>query len=155
VVCLASAGLAAVTYSSESGGPEGAFVALLIGGLPFLLLAGAGGLLFWRGGKETAEIALVEKQKKVLNMVKTQGQVDIREVALELGASLDDVRNMIHDLVGKELFHGYIHWDDGTLYSQEASAMQGRKTCPNCGGEQEFVGRGVIQCRHCGAQIFL
>ena len=154
-VCLAGAGVAAATYTSEDGGPEGAVVALLLGLVVVLPLAGGGAFLLWRGGKETAEMAYVEKQKKILNMVKTQGQVEVSEVALELKSSPAEVKVMIYDLVGKGLFHGYINWNDGTLYSKEASALQGRNTCPNCGGEQVFAGQGIIECRHCGAQVFL
>lgn len=155
VVCLVTAALAAVTYTSERGGPEGAVVALLLGALPFALLAGGGAFLFWRGSKEAQELAFVEKEKKILNMMNTQGQVEIGAVALELNSTRDEVQDMVYDLVGKGLFHGYVHWDEGTLYSREASALQGSNTCPNCGGEQQFVGKGVIECRHCGAQIFL
>jgi hypothetical protein len=116
---------------------------------------GGGTFLFWRGRKELSELSMIRKQKAILNMVKTQGQVEISDVVLELNTDTEEVRSLIYDLVGKGLFHGYINWDAGTLYSTQASALQGATTCPNCGGDQEFVGKGIIQCRHCGAQIFL
>ncbi len=28
-------------------------------------------------------------------------------------------------------------------------------TCPNCGGQLELGGKGIIKCPYCGAEIFL
>ena len=155
---LACGGIA-VSIASVSVDPNGTAGGMVLGVVLSLLVAapviGFGVFLFWRGRKELIELTRIKKQKTILNMVKTQGQVDVSEVALELGVSSEDVKTLIYDLVGKGLFHGYINWDDGILYSRQASALQGATTCPNCGGQQEFVGKGIIQCRHCGAQIFL
>ena len=120
-----------------------------------LPLVGVGAFLFVRGTRETAEMAEVEKQKKVLNMVLTQGEVRVAEAALELKATRDQVREWIYDLVGKGLFTGYVNWDDGVLYSKEASQLQGAHNCPNCGGELELAGKGIITCPYCGSDIFL
>jgi DNA-directed RNA polymerase subunit RPC12/RpoP len=64
------------------------------------------------------------------------------------------VKNYIYDLVGKGLFTGYIDWQSSTLYAKEAGAMQSTK-CPNCGGVRELVGKGVVKCPYCGAELFL
>ena len=156
---LIACGGSLVSVVSVQADPEGTVGGMVLGVVLSLLVAapvaGVGAFLFWRGRKELGELAQIKKQKTILNMVKTQGQVDVREVALELKTTQDEVQSLIYDLVGKGLFHGYINWDDGILYSRQASALQGATTCPNCGGEQEFVGQGIIQCRHCGAQIFL
>ncbi len=155
---LACAG-SAVSVVSVQMDPNGTMGGVVLGVVLALLLAtpivGVGVFLFVRGKKELAELSQIKRQKTILNMVKTQGQVDIQDIVLELNSTTDDVQQLIYDLVGKGLFHGYINWDDAILYSKQASALQGMKTCPNCGGEQEFVGKGVVQCRHCGAQIFL
>src|SRR3712207_9585791 len=42
-----------------------------------------------------------------------------------------------------------------SLHSVEAAQLQGRQTCPNCGGELELAGKGLIKCPYCGAEIFL
>jgi len=156
-IFLACAG-SSVSIASSLG-PDGSTGGMVLGVALSLLIAvpviGIGGYLFWRGRKELAELAQIKQQKLILNMVKTQGQVDIQEMVLQLNADTDTVKQLIYDLVGKGLFHGYINWDDGILYSKQASALQGMTKCPNCGGEQEFVGKGIVQCRHCGAQIFL
>ncbi len=125
--------------------------------LAFILAApliGVGIFMFIRGQREAAQFAVVEKERKLLGMVQAQGEVRISDVALELDASRDKVKDWVYDLVHKGLFAGYINWDDGLLISRDAAQLRGNK-CPNCGGEVELAGKGVIQCPYCGAEIFL
>jgi len=127
-----------------------------IGGLAVIALplVGAGIFLFIRGGREEAELQEIGKQRKILNMVSTQGQVRIADVALELDATKDQIKQWLYDLVGKGLFSGYINWDDGMLYSKQASQLKSG-TCPNCGAKLEMAGKGVVKCAACGSEIFL
>ena len=67
-------------------------------------------------------------------MVKTRGQVNISDLVIELKSTSDQVRQDIYTIVGMGLLKGYVNWDEGTLYSQDASQLKGRETCPNCGG---------------------
>ncbi|MCJ7668795.1 MAG: hypothetical protein MUP04_11075 [Anaerolineae bacterium] len=124
---------------------------LLVIVLPFLA---AGGYLLIRGREEAREFAEVEKEKRVLNMVQTQGRTRVSDVALELNVSRDQVKGYIYDLVGKGLFTGYIDWKEGVLYAKEAAEMETNK-CPNCGATREFVGKGIVKCEYCGAELFL
>jgi hypothetical protein len=133
--------------------------AMILGfGLVFIVvvlpLVGVGGFTFVKGRQEATAFAEVEKEKRVLNMVLTQGQVRVAEAALELNATRDQVKGWIYDLVGKGLFTGYINWDEGILYSKQASEL-GTNKCPNCGGELELAGKGVVSCPYCGTEIFL
>ena len=120
-----------------------------------LIIAGAGVYFFLSGQSETKQFATVEQEKRVLNSVMTQGQVQIPQLAIEMNASVDQIKSYVYDLVGKGLFTGYVDWKAGKLFSQEASKLQGRTTCPNCGGQLELGGKGVIKCPYCGAEIFL
>jgi len=120
-------------------------------GLPFL---GAGAYLVVRGRAEETQMAEVQKQKQVLNMVVTRGQVSIAEAALELDVSRDQIKAWVYDLVGKGLFSGYINWDDGLLISRRMAELRGNK-CPNCGGKVELGGKGVVSCPYCGTEVFL
>ncbi len=116
------------------------------------LFAG-GAFLIVRGQQEARQFAEVEKERRILNMVLTRGQLRISDAALEMNLTRDQVRDYIYDLVGKGLFTGYINWNEGVLYAKEASEM--RRKCPNCGGELELAGKGVFECPYCGTEIFL
>jgi hypothetical protein len=154
-VCLLSALWLAAGYAS--GGYDSLAAPVLGLALAFVLaapLVGVGVFLLIRGRQEAAEMAEVEKERKLLGMVQAQGQVKISNVALELDVGRDQVQEWVYDLVHKELFAGYVNWDEGTLYSRDAAQLRGDK-CPNCGGEVELAGKGVVQCPYCGAEIFL
>jgi hypothetical protein len=125
--------------------------------LTFILVAPflAGGVYFFtKGQSEAKEFAVIEKEKRLLNMVLTQGKVQLAHAAVEMNATLDQIRAFVYDLVGKGLFTGYIDWKSNTLYSADASKI-GSTTCPNCGGVRELVGKGTVKCPYCGAEIFL
>ncbi|HEY4723674.1 MAG TPA: hypothetical protein VII92_17600 [Anaerolineae bacterium] len=154
-LCGAIGGLWAVAQKAgeklDSGGMIFAIGGLAIIALP---LIGAGLFLFVRGGHEEVEMQDVAKQRKILNMVSTQGQVRIADVALELGAAKDQIKQWLYDLVGKGLFSGYINWDDGVLYSKQASQLESGH-CPHCGAKLELAGKGVVKCSACGSEVFL
>lgn len=135
----------------ESSGFTLAVALAIIIGLPFL---GVGAYMLLRGRAEEAQMAEVQQQKKILNMVTTRGQVSIAEAALELDASRDQVKVWVYDLVGKGLFSGYINWDNGLLISRRAAELRGNK-CPHCGGQVELSGKGVVSCPYCGTEVFL
>ncbi len=125
-----------------------------IGALIGLPLAGVGLYLFNKGRSESIEDAAIAKERKLLNLVLTKGQVQLRDAALEINASRDEVRELVKDLVGKQLFSGYIDWDAGTLFSVDAAKLKDGK-CPKCGGALELAGKGLVKCPYCGAESFL
>jgi DNA-directed RNA polymerase subunit RPC12/RpoP len=116
---------------------------------------GIGVYVFRKGSVEKEQFAYVEQEKKILNMVLTQGQVTIPQLVGELGQPRDEVQDMIRDLVGKQLFSGAINWEKGILYSVESQALTDGRKCPNCGGELRFAGKGLIVCPYCGSEVFL
>ena len=156
IVFLATAGLMGAQYlggdTSIGGAALGVMLMTIFVALP---LAAAGVWFFTRGRREVSEFAEVEKQKKLLNVIVTQGQLSVAAMALELDATRDQVKEWIYDLVGKGLFSGYVNWEDGMLYSRQASQMRDAQVCPTCGAQLELAGKGVITCPYCGVDIFL
>jgi ribosomal protein S27AE len=118
-------------------------------------LAAIGFYLLRKGKQEEGEFAQVAREKKILNMVLTQGQVTIHEIVVELETPRDQVEDMIRNVVGKQLFSGAINWEKGVLYSVESQQLTDGRKCPNCGGELQFAGKGVIVCPWCGSEVFL
>ena len=161
VIGVAVAGFGAVAIwalgneSMESGGRT---LTLGCGFIFAALLAGVGVWFLMQGRSETTQFAEVEKQKRILNMVATQGTVQISTVALELNMPLDQVKAAIYDLVGKGLFTGYVDWKGGKLVSSDAALINqavATGKCANCGAPQVVGGKGVIRCDYCGAEYFL
>ncbi len=154
-VCLGCSAVSFFSTRNVETGQTGGFVLGLVLALFIAIpLVGGGIYLTMRGRAEESEMVEVSRQRKILDMVKTRGQVNISDLVFELKSTSDQVRNDIYKLVGLGLFTGYVNWKDGVLYSREASQLTGNK-CPNCGGEQAFAGKGVITCQYCGSEIFL
>ena len=124
---------------------------LLVLVLPFLAV---GAVILVRGRAESKDMARMAQERKLLNMVSTRGQLSVADAALELNCTRDQLKDFIYDLVGKQLFTGYINWNDGILYARDAATMRTTK-CPNCGGEREVVGKGVVKCPYCGSELFV
>lgn len=156
IALLVSAALLIAQVANGETTVTGAILGFLIASVVFVLPLGGGGLyLLSKGRQEATEFTQIAKQKKILNMVLTQGKVTLSDVALELNAPIEQVEDMVRDLVGKNLFSGAINWGDGVLYSKQAAAMKADHKCPNCAGELELAGKGVIKCPFCGAEVFL
>lgn len=146
------ASVALTTSETSSGGMAiGIVIALAVLGPIF----GIGAYLFRKGTAEKTEFASVEQEKKILNMVLTQGKVTIGELVAELETPRETVEDMIRNLVGKQLFSGAINWEKGILYSVESQDLTGDRKCPNCGGELTFAGKGLVVCPYCGSEVFL
>jgi DNA-directed RNA polymerase subunit RPC12/RpoP len=150
---LAWAGTSLATDEQSTTG--GMVLGILLALIVMTPIFGVGAYLFRSGSAEKAQYAVVQQERKALNMVLAQGQVTIPELAVELQMPRDEVEDMIRGLVGKQLFSGAINWDKGVLYSVESQALTEGRKCPNCGGELQFAGKGLIVCPYCGSEVFL
>jgi hypothetical protein len=126
----------------------------LFGVVPFLILGGVGVFLFIKGGQEAAEMADVRKKERLMGMIQAAGKISLASAAIELKMTRDQVKDAILDLVNQGLFSGFINWQEQMFYSKDLAQMQTTK-CPNCGGQREAVGKGLVKCPYCGVELFL
>lgn len=152
VAFMAWASTALLTSETSTGGMV---LGLLLALVVLTPIFGVGVYLLRSGTQEQSQFAVVKQERQILNMVLAQGQVTIGELVAELQQPRDVVEDMIRDLVGKQLFSGAINWEKGILYSVESQALTTGRKCPNCGGELEFAGKGLIVCPYCGSEVFL
>ena len=146
-----------LVYRNEGSLTAGAATLGIVLGLLVLSLPqlGFGAYLLMRGQQEAAVAETAGKQRQLLGMVKARGQVPISDLALEMRLPRDQIQQMIYELVNMGLYSGYINWNEGVLYSSQASELRQLDRCKNCGGQLELAGKGVIRCPFCGTEYFL
>jgi DNA-directed RNA polymerase subunit RPC12/RpoP len=155
VILLAFLGWVVTAFSTSETSSGGMVLGILLVLLVMSPIFGIGVYVFRKGSVEKSQFALVQQQKKLLNMVLTQGQVTINQLVSEFQLPREQIEEMIRDVVGKQLFSGAINWQKGILYSVESQQLTDGRKCPNCGGELTFAGKGVITCPYCGSDVFL
>ncbi len=135
---------------------SGALLGVLVCmGVLVLPLVGGGFLILTRARREQAGMEHVARQRKLLGVIEAAGEITIANLALETGGTRETVRTDLYDLVSKGLFSGYVDWDRGRLFARQASELRAGSNCPNCGGDLELAGKGLIRCGFCGAEVFL
>lgn len=145
----------AVQLSNQQISGGGAVLGAGLAFIPIALLVSFGIYMFVQGGKEAVQESVMQKQRQLLDILKSRGQVSVSDMAIEMHVTPDAVKDMVHQLVGLQVFSGYANWKDGTLYSSEASQLRSLDKCKNCGGEIELVGKGIATCKFCGTEYFL
>jgi hypothetical protein len=153
VLIIVSLGIDAWLAAGLASGSRATGVALafVLFSLPFLAV-GLYLLLSSRG--EVKAESKADKERAILNAVTTRGKVSIADLAIEGDLTRDQVRDYIYDIIGKDLFRGYVNWEKGELVSAEAAQIKDG-TCPNCGGRLELAGKGLVRCPYCGTETYL
>ena len=114
------------------------------------------GIYLWvKGGQTETELAQIKKQRQLISIIKTEGQIHLDDLVLEMQSSKQDVKHMIHHLVDMGLHSGYVNWDEGVLYSLEANHLRMMGHCAHCNGELKLAGKGISQCPYCNTEYFL
>ncbi|OFW61169.1 MAG: hypothetical protein A2133_10670 [Actinobacteria bacterium RBG_16_64_13] len=140
-----------LTELAPGASRAGYVLGLVLFSLPFIAVGLY--LLLASKGEIKAE-SRADKQRTILNAVMTRGRVSLADLAIECNLSRDQVKDNIYDLIGKDLFRGYVNWDRGELVSAEAAQIKD-DTCPNCGGKVELAGKGLVRCPYCGTETYL
>lgn len=99
--------------------------------------------------------ALAEKERRLLAAVQVQGRVRVDGIADELHITAGLARQWLSILVQRGYLHGFADWMGGWVYSLDAEQLRQQGRCPHCGGALNMAGKGVIQCEHCGVEVFL
>ena len=141
--------LAAALASGTSA--TGVALGFVVASLPFLAY---GIYLLMTSRGEVRSESKADKQRTILSAVMTRGRVSVADIAIECNLTREQVRDHIYDLIGKDLFRGYVNWDKGELVSAEAAHIK-EDTCPNCGGKVELAGKGLVRCPYCGTETYL
>lgn len=144
-----------VQVSNDSLSAGGAIIGAFLG---FVIIAPVlifGIYMYVQSGREIDAESEMEQQRQLLDIVKSRGQIEVHELAIEVGVTPDKIRTLIQQLVGLEIFSGYINWDKGVIYSTDASQLRDLQKCENCGAPITLAGKGVIACDYCGTEYFL
>lgn len=155
ILLIAFVGWLVAVFSDGDTSRGGLFLGIVLALAVIAPIMGIGLYLMRKGSVESSQYETAQKQKKLLNMVLTQGKVTIAELIAELELPRNAVEELIRDLVGKKLFSGAINWEKGILYNAESSSLLEDHTCPNCGGQLAFAGKGLVVCPYCGSEVFL
>ena len=130
----------------------GIAIGLIVLSLPQI---GFGIFLWVKESQNQTDLAHVNEQRRLLSIIKTRGQIHLDDLVVEMQSSKQAVKDMLHHLVGMGLYSGYINWDEGVLYSQEANKLRNMGYCAHCNGELKLAGKGIIQCPYCNTEYFL
>ncbi len=144
-------------YVNEGSLTSGAATLGMVIGFLVLVLPqlAIGTIILFRGKEEAKTADKAAQQRELLGAIEARGQVRISDLAIEMQLSTDEIQSMLYSLVSLGLFSGYINWDEGMLYSEQASELRELDRCRNCNGQLELAGKGVIRCPYCGTEYFL
>jgi hypothetical protein len=153
VLIIVSLGIDAWLGAGLATGSRATGVALgfVLFSLPFLAV---GIYLLMSARGEIKEESKADKERTILNSVMTRGRVSIADLAIEGDLNRDQVKVYVYDLIGKDLFRGYVNWEKGELVSAEAAQIK-EGSCPNCGGQLRLAGKGLVRCPYCGTETYL
>ncbi|MBC7286942.1 MAG: hypothetical protein H5T86_02645 [Armatimonadetes bacterium] len=122
---------------------------------PALALFVGGGLLLRAGATVDRELREIAVERAILDRLAARGQLYIPQLAAEIRCDIEEIKQAVYRIAGQNLLSGYINWQEQKLYSADAAKLSQSRACPNCGGQLELAGKGVIRCPYCGSEIFL
>ena len=151
--------MAAFVFTGLSAGKLEGLGPVILGlgffGLMPALLFGTLGAIYLRQHRlESGKQREANLQEEILQRVMTRGSLKFDELAQELKVTPQAIEEAIYNVVGMQLFTGYVNWPGREIIAMEAEQISGDK-CPNCGGAIELAGKSMARCKYCGTQVFL
>ena len=155
-VLLLSGVLLAAYYIEGSLTIGAALLGFVIANIVLVIPLMAGGILsLSKAKRESVEEDESKDLRMILDAVKAKGRVDISDLVIEMQSDAETVKEKVYTLVGMGIFEGYINWDEGILYSEDAAELRNLEECKNCNGKLSLVGKGIVACPFCGTEYFL
>ncbi len=125
--CLAIiAGLILATQvSTEELDTNGLLGGAALAFIPVAILVGTGIYLYVRQlpSEVGSTYSIAQKQRELMDILRSRGQIALVDAALELGVTDAQLKEMIDDLIGLEIFNASVDWETGILYSSDADQL--------------------------------
>lgn len=99
--------------------------------------------------------ALLEKQRRLTSIIEVRGHQTLNDLAQGLHVPQIFIRNWLQNITEKGMFSGFVDPKTNEIISAQINSVALTPNCPNCGGLLGVVGKGINQCKYCGAEIFL
>lgn len=111
------------------------------------------GTMYSRWQRVYTTVALAEKQRFLLEWVRSQGRVYLPDLPAMLKTPRELAHDWLYQLVQRGQFSGYINWKQGWLYSVAAQKIGADSQCPQCGGSLSVGPALTVRCLHCGSEM--
>ena len=145
---------AVAVHAGEKGIGQAAGYALLVGLIPFLVVAAAGAILLVVARKSEDERKTFEYEQQVLVMLTKQGRVNLNAIGEAMPLNAQQIRRLLIEMGEKKLFTGYINWKLGQVVSSEVAELSPGE-CPVCNSLTSAGEPHMAICTRCDARIFL
>ena len=85
--------------------------------LPAAALVVTGLYLRVRGRRQVAPLSATEQQRNLVDLLNQRQQITVHEMARSLGVDETTLRDLVEQLIGLEVFAGYVDWQAGMMYA--------------------------------------
>lgn len=153
-LCIVAAWWVRSMGSSDTASSHGWLKLLLAGGIPLGAFGTIGIALLHKGYGEEAELRKIQRRERLLSQLERVGKVNLRTWMSEFRFSRTEMIHLLLEHVAQGQVTGYVDWSTGVFYARDAERV-GSNTCPHCGGVRETVGRGLVVCPHCQAELLV
>ncbi|MCB9795877.1 MAG: hypothetical protein H6741_24535 [Alphaproteobacteria bacterium] len=95
---------------------------------------------------------LGEARRRLPGVIEAHGELRLTALAETLAVPEGQLQELLYSAFSAGALHGAtVNWKKGVVRTIQANVGA---PCPSCGGALEVVGKGTLQCGHCGAEVF-